>query len=85
MDISIELSLYPLADRNYKEQIWSFIENLKQNKDINVVTNGMSTQVFGEYDVALSAVNKEMKAIHQITGSAVFILKIIAADRKRNY
>lgn len=85
MDISIELSLYPLAEKQYKDEIWQFINNLKQHSQISVVTNGMSTQVFGEYDKTLSLVTQEMKKVHHSVGSAVFILKIIAADRNRAY
>ena len=85
MDVSIELSLYPLAEQNYKQEIWAFIQALKASNDIKVVTNGMSTQVFGEYDQTIELVTQEMKKVHQQVGSAVFILKIIAADRHREY
>ncbi|WP_448211665.1 hypothetical protein [Colwellia sp. MEBiC06753] len=85
MDISIELSLYPLAEQQYKDEIWGFINTLKSNESIKVVTNGMSTQVFGEYDTTLALVMNEMKKVHQHTDSAVFILKIIASDRFREY
>jgi len=85
MEISIELSLYPLAQDKYKDLIWSFIDELKQYTEINVVTNGMSTQVFGDYDKTLSIVTQEMKKLHKQTDTAVFILKIIAANRQRAY
>ena len=85
MQISIELSLYPLAEQQYKEEIWQFINNLKQHSSMKVVTNGMSTQVFGEYDETLAIVTGEMKKVHQAVDSAVFIMKIIAADRLREY
>ncbi len=32
MQISIELSLYPLAIDNYKDEIWAFIERLKSRR-----------------------------------------------------
>lgn len=85
MYITIDISLYPLAEVQYKSLIWDFVETLKQYQDIKVVTNGMSTQVFGDYDIALNAVNTEMKHVHQQTTSAIFITKIIAADRQRDY
>ncbi|MFD2166709.1 hypothetical protein ACFSJY_10615 [Thalassotalea euphylliae] len=85
MEISIELSLYPLAEEKYKDEIWSFISRLKANTGIRVETNGMSTQVFGPYDETLQFVMNEMKLVHQACHSAVFILKIIAADRQRQY
>lgn len=85
MYISIELSLYPLAEAKYKDEIWTFIENLKAVKGLRVVPNGMSTQVFGEYDLASSTVMSEMKKIHEKLDSAVFICKFIASDRYREF
>ena len=60
MNVSAELSLYPL-DANYKERIISFIKRLKENKDLRIVTNGMSTQIFGDYDVLLDLLKEELK------------------------
>lgn len=85
MQASIELSLYPLAEKAYKDKIWQFIETLKQNKAIKVVTNGMSTQVFGEYEQTTQFVFNEIKTFHQEVDSAVFIIKLMAADRDRAY
>ena len=41
----------------------------------------MSTLVFGEYDLAVHHVMKEMKHIHETVGSAVFVCKFIGSDR----
>jgi len=83
MQISIELSLYPLAETEFKTEIWQFISRLRAIEGLKVVTNGMSTQVFGEYDFALTTIMKEMKTVHETLGSAVFICKFIASDRYR--
>ncbi len=85
MQVSIDLSLYPLAEAQYKDLIWTFIERLKKIEDIKVISNGMSTQVFGEYDYTVSQVMAEIKKVNQQVGSAVFIIKIIASDRDREY
>ncbi|TKB46314.1 hypothetical protein [Thalassotalea mangrovi] len=83
MQVSIEISLYPLAEQTYKSQIWGFIDNLKAIDGLAVVTNGMSTQVFGDYDLATSTVMAEIKKVHQALGAAVFVCKFIAGDRQR--
>ena len=44
MKISIELSLYPLAEAQYKTEIWAFIKRLRAVSGLQVVTNGMSTK-----------------------------------------
>lgn len=80
MDISIEISLYPLAETQFKAEIWSFIRRLRENNTLTVVTNGMSTQVFGEYDEAVSTVMAEVKRVHQQLGSAVFVVKFVSGN-----
>ncbi len=88
MKISIELSLYPLAEEQYKNEIWAFIKRLRNVDGLKVITNGMSTQVFGEYDLAVSKVMAEIKHVHSSiqqrtgeVGAAVFVCKFINGDR----
>ena len=81
MDISIEISLYPLAQENFKSEIWQFIDKLNEVEGLKVVTNGMSTQVFGEYDLAVDNVMREIKKVHQSLGSSVFVCKFISGNR----
>jgi len=88
MKISIELSLYPLAEEQYKNEIWAFIKRLRNVDGLKVITNGMSTQVFGEYDLAVSKVMAEIKHVHNSiqqktgeAGAAVFVCKFINGDR----
>jgi len=83
MRISIELSLYPLAEEQYKSEIWAFIKRLRNTEGLQVVTNGMSTQVFGDYDLAVSKVMAEIKHVHSTTGAAVFVCKFISGDRSQ--
>lgn len=81
MQASVEISLYPLAHSDYKKEIWAFVTNLRNKSGLEVVVNGMSTQVFGEYDLVMTTVTEEIKRVHQALDSSVFILKIINADR----
>ena len=81
MQISIEISLYPLAEQQFKTEIWGFIKKLRQVNGLKVVTNGMSTQVFGDYDLATKVVMNEMKLVHQQLNTAVFVCKFISGDR----
>jgi uncharacterized protein YqgV (UPF0045/DUF77 family) len=90
MKISIELSLYPLAEQQYKSEIWAFIKRLRNTEGLQVITNGMSTQVFGDYDLAVSKVMSEIKHVHETIyhntgkeGAAVFVCKFIYGDRSQ--
>jgi len=81
MQISIEISLYPLAEEKFKTEIWAFIKRLRTIDGLRLVTNGMSTQVFGEYDLATKHVMAEIKHVHQSLNAAVFVCKFIGGDR----
>jgi len=78
MQISIDISYYPLHEE-YVPPILSFIQRLRGYTNIRTETNGMSTQVFGEYQDVLSAIVKEMEKSFSLPRS-VFILKIINSD-----
>tara|TARA_B110000459_G_C16398268_1_gene397451 strand:+ start:222 stop:482 length:261 start_codon:yes stop_codon:yes gene_type:complete len=73
---SVEISMYPLKGE-YKPSIIAFIKNLRQHPLIEVNTNGMSTQVFGEYKIVMNAVNTEMENTFLKEDSVVFNLKVI--------
>jgi uncharacterized protein YqgV (UPF0045/DUF77 family) len=81
VEISIEISLYPLAEEKFKTEIWAFIKRLRNVEGLQVVTNGMSTQVFGEYDLAVEKVMAEIKQVHQTLDAAVFVCKFIGGNR----
>lgn len=59
MKASIEISLYPLSS-DYKDRITAFIFRLREKNGVNVVTNGMSTQIFGEFEVLMDLLKTEL-------------------------
>lgn len=60
MEISLEISLYPL-DKNYKKPILNFIELINSYENLIVITNPMSTQVFGEFEIVMKAFQESLK------------------------
>ena len=54
MDIGVEISLYPLRN-DYIPPIRGFIERLNADGRFKVLTNDMSTQVFGRYEEVMEA------------------------------
>ena len=76
MKIAVDISLYPL-DADFIPPIKDVIARLNSHSDIEVATNPMSTQVRGEYDVVMAALNKEVKATFEQTPKAVFAIKIL--------
>ena len=79
MNCSLEISMYPL-EKKYKNQIIHFIKKLRNYKTIEVISNGMSTQVFGDYDNVISTVSKEIKLAFKSKNKIVFNLKIVNSD-----
>jgi uncharacterized protein YqgV (UPF0045/DUF77 family) len=80
MNISVDISYYPLRPE-FVTPILEFIKRLNEHQQIEAVTNGMSTQVFGEYFEVMNAITQEIHKSFEIPHS-VFILKIINADLK---
>ncbi|OFX81234.1 MAG: hypothetical protein A2X12_00610 [Bacteroidetes bacterium GWE2_29_8] len=78
MKISVEVSYYPL-NTEFIPHIKNFIDRLNLNKNIVVLTNNMSTQIFGEYDEVFNTIQKEIKKSFELPHS-VFVMKIINAD-----
>jgi uncharacterized protein YqgV (UPF0045/DUF77 family) len=80
MKTSVDISYYPLRPE-FVTPILDFIKRLNEHKDIEAATNGMSTQVFGEYRAVMSALTAEIEKSFELPHS-VFILKIVNADLK---
>jgi uncharacterized protein YqgV (UPF0045/DUF77 family) len=78
MKISVDISYYPLKEE-FKPQIIDFIERINTYENITAQTNGMSTQVFGEYKNVMNALTNEIEKSFGIPHS-VFVMKIINAD-----
>ena len=76
MDIGVELSLYPLAD-DFIPPIADFIERLNAHAGLKVVTNSMSTQVFGEYTRVFEVLAVECRRTFEEAGKSVFAIKLL--------
>ena len=76
MKISVEVSLYPLAD-GYLDIIKSTVNRLAEAKDIKVKTNAMSTQLTGEFESIMSLLQSEILQTFQKTNKAVFVCKFL--------
>jgi uncharacterized protein YqgV (UPF0045/DUF77 family) len=76
MQIGVEISLYPLHD-DYIPPIKDFIERLNAAGSFRVLTNAMSTQVFGDYDAVLAALQRELRPSFERDGKCVFVMKVL--------
>jgi len=78
MKVSVEISYYPLHPE-FVTPILEFIKRVKSHKNIEAHTNGMSTQVFGEYREVMQILTDEIEQSFELPHS-VFIMKVINAD-----
>jgi uncharacterized protein YqgV (UPF0045/DUF77 family) len=78
MKTSVEISYYPLNEE-YVPPIRGFIDRINTYEGLTVRTNGMSTQIFGEYDILMEALTKEIRESFKNPHS-VFVMKVINAD-----
>ncbi len=76
MDIAIELSLYPL-EQDRVPKIKDFIERLNGASGVRVITNSLSTQVVGPYELVFAALTREIKATFDSVEKSVVVMKII--------
>lgn len=79
LPLSAELSLYPLTDE-YLSVIKGFIERLNGYDAIEVHTNTMSTQVFGEFRDVMEVLTVELERVYQQIPSQVLVCKFINRD-----
>lgn len=79
MTISVEISYYPLHGDDFVEPIKAFIDRLNTHPEIEARTNGMSTQVFGEYDDVMKILQEEIRTSFENPYS-VFVMKVVNAD-----
>lgn len=79
MKLSVEISMYPLKDE-FIPAIQHFIDRLNTHPGLQVITNTMSTQVFGDYDVVMDVIKKEIRLSYEQFGRAIFVCKFIDGD-----
>jgi len=78
MQATIEISMYALTDA-YEQKVIDFIQKVKQNKNIRIEVNGLSTQLFGKYHLLMDILKNEMQHVFE-NGKTVFLLKIAAGE-----
>ena len=76
MDIGVEISLYPLHQQ-YLPPIEDFIARLNRDGALRVVTNSMSTQIFGDYDAVMQRLLRELRSSFENNDKAVFVMKVL--------
>lgn len=74
--ISAEISLYPLTP-DYENIIIDFIHLLRAQPGLKVTTNGLSTQLTGEYSAVMAGITLAMEPTLAGKITCSFVLKIL--------
>ena len=69
MDIGVEISLYPLH-QDFIPPIQNFIDRLNADRRLRIITNSMSTQVFGDYDAVMQTLVRELRRFYRLGSTA---------------
>ncbi len=80
MFLSVQLSFYPFTD-DHKPPIKAVIERFRES-GLEVHSNRMGTQVFGDYDEVMRVFTETMKWSFQKYGQAVFVANFVKGDRR---
>jgi uncharacterized protein YqgV (UPF0045/DUF77 family) len=76
MDIGVDISLYPLHQQ-FIPPIQNFIDRLNADRRLRIVTNSMSTQVFGDYEAVMQTLLRELRTTFEGNDKAVFVMKVL--------
>lgn len=81
MNITAELSLYPLTDC-YVPTIRSYIDVLNKVDGLEVRTHALSTEIFGEYTLVMETIQTATEMIFKADSAAVLVAKYLNRDRR---
>lgn len=79
MDVTVEISLYPLT-KNFEQVVIDYIQEIKKTAGIKIEVNGLSTQVFGEYDLVMKSLADINKRTFE-KNKCVVLMKMAAGER----
>jgi hypothetical protein len=84
MEISVDISLYPLEE-GYEKPILAFIAALEKEQSVDVVRNELSTQVHGDYHTIMQLLEKEILSVFVEIPHSIFVIKLVGNNRKGIY
>ncbi|NBB89323.1 MAG: hypothetical protein GVX96_06025 [Bacteroidetes bacterium] len=83
MQATLEISMYPL-DAQYKEHIRNFIRKVRSFSEVKVIVNGISTQIFGEFEDLIAILQSPVKEELEREMGLVFVMKLTSGRHDEN-
>lgn len=85
MQVSVDISLYPLKEMGYEQPILNFIAALEKEPEVDIVRNELSTQIHGDYAIIMQLLQQEIHSVFEELPDSVFVLKLVGNNRKGIY
>ncbi|MGA9574718.1 MAG: hypothetical protein WBS20_12310 [Lysobacterales bacterium] len=79
MKIVADMSLYPLKDGPVPNII-EFIEALRSQDGIEIVTNQLGSQLHGEFEAVTGAINHCMRKAMEAPNTVILVVKYLNID-----
>ena len=76
MHAAVEISMYPLVG-DYIPPIQGFIDRLNTYAELKVLTNTLSTQIWGELDRVMAILAEEMQRSATSGPQLIFVMKVL--------
>jgi uncharacterized protein YqgV (UPF0045/DUF77 family) len=76
MRAAVEISMYPLSG-DYRPLIQAFIDRLNSYPELTVLTNSLSTQVWGPLERVMAVLAVEMSRTAVTGPQPVFVMKVL--------
>jgi uncharacterized protein YqgV (UPF0045/DUF77 family) len=76
MQSAVEISMYPLAE-DYRPLIQSFIDRLNTYPELRVLSNTLSTQIFGPLEAVMAILSAEIERSAATAPQLVFVMKVL--------
>jgi uncharacterized protein YqgV (UPF0045/DUF77 family) len=73
---AVEISMYPLAG-DYRPLIQAFIDRLNTYPELEVLTNSLSTQIWGSLDRVMAILADEMRRVAAVGPQPIFVMKVL--------
>lgn len=77
--ITAELSFYPLTE-SYEQRVIHFVKLLREEKDLDIRTGGMSTLIRGDHDSVHNAVRRCSKEFINDEETVILVAKFLNKD-----
>ena len=76
MRAAVEISMYPLT-QDFRPPIQAFIDRLNMHPGLQVRTNALATQIWGELDQVMTVLTQEMTRSAGGDSQLVFVMKVL--------